>query len=318
MEETFAHIPVLLKECMEGLDIKPDGVYVDGTTGGGGHSEAILKRLGEKGRLICFDQDEEALRFASKRLEPYDGKVSFVHSNFKNMPAIVNEMGLEHVDGILLDLGVSSFQLDTARRGFSYNTDAKLDMRMDRSSLMTAYDIVNSYSQQELSRILSEYGEERFAGRISERIVRRREEKKIESTLELAEIIRSAIPAKFRRSGPHPAKRSFQAIRIELNRELEVLQESLGNMIDLLSDHGRICVISFHSLEDRIVKNIFGKSERPCTCPPGFPVCVCGMKPKGRVLSRKAIVPTQYELDNNSRSKSSKLRIFERIIDSQV
>ncbi len=308
----FEHTSVLLEETIKGLNIRPDGIYVDGTLGGGGHSYEICRRLSGKGRLVGIDQDGDAIEAAKKRLEPFQGKVSIARSNYRDMRRVLEEMDIRQVDGILLDLGVSSYQLDTIGRGFTYKEDAPLDMRMDQRQELTARDIVNEYTEEELCRILWDYGEERFARPIARKITAWRERKPIETTEELNEIIRSAIPAKARAAGGHPGKRTFQAIRIELNQELTVLEESLDDMIDLLDDGGRICVITFHSLEDRIVKNIFRKNENPCTCPKEFPVCVCGKKPKGRVITRKPILPGTQEKEYNKRSRSAKLRIFER------
>ena len=309
----FRHQSVLLEEPIDNLKIRPDGIYADGTLGGGGHSEAILKRLGEKGMLIGFDQDADAIEAASERLSPFGDKVKIIRSNYRNMREELAKIGIESLDGIVLDLGVSSYQLDHFERGFSYRGDAPLDMRMDQRQEKTAADVVNGYDEMSLQRILRDYSEERFAGRIARSIVQARAQSPIETTGQLTEIIRRAIPAKNRETGGHPAKRSFQAIRIEVNGELDVLRDSLDEMIDLLSDGGRICVITFHSLEDRIVKTIFQKNENPCTCPPSFPVCVCGKKSKGRVVTRKPILPSEEEMDENSRSKSAKLRVFERI-----
>ncbi len=306
----FEHIPVMLQETVEGLCIKPDGVYVDGTVGGAGHSLEIARRLGKKGRLICIDQDQEAVETAGERLKKFEN-VTVVRSNYIHMKDVLWQQNIEEVDGILLDLGVSSHQLDDAERGFSYMKDAPLDMRMDQRKEKTARDIVNEYDEKKLFRIIKEYGEDRFAGSIARRIVAAREKTPINTTGELAEIIRSAIPARFRDNG-NPAKRTFQAIRIELNNELGVLEEGLTEMIDLLKDNGRICVITFHSLEDRIVKDIFKNAEDPCTCPPDFPVCICGKKPRGRVITRRVIKPSEEELLRNRRSSSAKLRIFER------
>lgn len=309
----FNHKSVLLFETVDNLKIRPDGIYVDGTLGGGGHSFQILKRLGEEGRLIGIDQDEDALNAAGKRLSIFGDKVTTVRSNYCHMKQVLHDLGIDQVSGIVLDLGVSSYQLDEPERGFTYREDVPLDMRMDRRQPKTAKNIVNEYSEMELFRIIRDYGEDKFAKNIAKHIVAAREKKEIETTGELIEIIKAAIPAKVRMAGGHPAKKTFQAIRIELNAELDVLQNSLDDMIDLLEDGGRICVITFHSLEDRIVKNIFKKNENPCTCPSHFPVCVCGKKPKGKVITRKPIVPSEEELEENSRSKSSKLRVFERI-----
>lgn len=308
----FKHISVLFEETLEGLKVKPDGIYVDGTMGGAGHGRAICERLSEKGQYIGIDQDEAAIRTGTERLSPYQDRVTIVRSNYADMVSVVHGLGVQKVDGILLDLGVSSYQLDTAERGFSYREDAPLDMRMDQRQQMTARDIVNDYSEMELFRIIREYGEDRFAKNIAKHIVKEREQAPIETTGQLAEIIKHAIPAKIRATGGHPAKRTFQAIRIELNRELTVLEDSLNDMIELLNPGGRLCIITFHSLEDRIVKNSFRKNENPCTCPPGFPVCTCGQISKGRVITRKPILPGEKELEENLRSKSAKLRIFER------
>ena len=309
----FAHKSVLLEETIDNLNIKPDGIYVDGTLGGAGHSEQIVKRLGEGGRLIGIDQDEDAIAAASKRLEPYGDKVTIVRDNYQNFRRILDELNIQKVDGILLDLGVSSYQLDNADRGFTYRVDAPLDMRMDNRQTKTAKDIVNDYSEAELFRILKDYGEERYAKSIAYHICKYRENKVIETTEELNDIIRSSIPAKARNGQGHPSKQTFQAIRIELNRELDVLRDSIDGMIASLNPGGRLCIITFHSLEDRIVKLAFRKNENPCICPPNFPVCTCGRKPLGKVITRKPIIPGERELEENSRSKSSKLRVFEAI-----
>ena len=306
----FEHRSVLLDECIEGLNIKPDGIYVDGTLGGAGHSFEIAKRLNKNGRLIGIDQDEDAIRAAVERLKDFDN-VTIVRSNYENMKSILADLGIKKVDGILLDLGVSSYQLDTAERGFSYKYDADLDMRMDTRQTLTAKDIVNGYSEKELFRIIRDYGEDNFAQNIAKHIVRARGDKPIETTYELNEIIKAAIPAKMRVNG-HPSKRTFQAIRIECNRELEVLRNTMDDMIDLLTVRGRLVIITFHSLEDRIVKTVMKKQENPCTCPPSFPVCVCGNVSKGKVITRKPILPSEREREENSRSKSAKLRIFEK------
>jgi len=308
----FKHIPIMLDEVIEGLDIKPDGIYVDGTLGGGGHSYEIAKRLVSGGRLIGIDQDEAAIKAAGARLSGFGDRVTIVRSNYAQMVSVLQSLGIEQVDGILLDLGVSSHQLDNAERGFSYMEDAPLDMRMDRRQEKTAGDIVNFYSQAEFTRIIRDYGEDKFAAKIAAKIIGFRENKPVETTGELAEIIKSAIPMKYRLTGGHPAKRTFQAIRIELNRELEILEESIEGMLDILSDRGRMAVITFHSLEDRIVKSAFRKAESPCTCPPDFPICVCGKKSKGFVASRKPLIPSDEETERNPRAKSSKLRIFVR------
>ena len=309
----FKHKSVLLFETIDNLNIKPDGIYVDGTLGGGGHSFQILKRLGDGGRLIGIDQDEDALKAAGERLAIFEDKVTTVRSNYCHMKQVLHDLGIEKVSGIVLDLGVSSYQLDEPERGFTYREDVPLDMRMDRRNPKTAKNIVNEYSEMDLFRIIRDFGEDKFAKNIAKHIVAAREKKEIETTGELIVIIKAAIPAKVRATGGHPAKKTFQAIRIELNQELEVLQNSLDEMIDLLEDGGRICIITFHSLEDRIVKTIYKTNENPCTCPSHFPVCVCGKKPKGKVITRKPIVPSDEELEENSRSKSSKLRVFERI-----
>ena len=309
----FKHYSVLLNETIENLNIKPDGIYVDGTLGGGGHAYQVASRLGEKGRLIGIDQDKDAIKAAGERLAEFGDKVTIIRSNYSNMKEELHRIGIEKVDGIVLDLGVSSFQLDTPERGFTYrDPDAPLDMRMDDRQSQTARDIVNGYSEMELYRIIRDFGEDKFAKNIAKHIVAARAKKLIETAGELTEIIRAAIPMKVQVTGGHPAKRTFQAIRIELNKELEVLQNNLDDMIDLLNPGGRICIITFHSLEDRIVKTIFKKNENPCTCPSDFPVCVCGKKSKGSVVGRKPIVPSQEELEMNSRSKSAKLRVFER------
>ena len=308
----FKHQSVLLSECMESLNIRPDGIYVDGTLGGGGHSYEICRRLSDKGRLIGIDQDEAAIEAARVRLGEFKDKVTIIRSNYCNMRAELTKLHITAVDGILLDLGVSSYQLDNAERGFTYREDAPLDMRMDQRQEMTARDIVNGYSESDLYRIIRDYGEDKFAKNIAKHIVAARAKAPIQTTGELTEIIRQSIPMKIQATGGHPAKRTFQAIRIELNRELDVLRESLDGMIDLLDDGGRICIITFHSLEDRIVKTIFRKNENPCTCPPDFPVCVCGKESKGKVITRKPILPSAVEMEENPRSKSAKLRIFER------
>ena len=308
----FKHKSVLLDETIEALNIKPDGIYVDGTLGGGGHSYEICRRLSDKGRLIGIDQDAAAIEAAKARLGEFKDKITIIRSNYCDMRKELATIDVAAVDGIILDLGVSSYQLDTADRGFTYREDDPLDMRMDQRQSMTAKDIVNGYGEMELYRIIRDYGEDKFAKNIAKHIVSARQEKTIETTGELIQIIKAAIPMKVRAVGGHPAKKTFQAIRIELNRELEVLRNSLDDMIDLLNDEGRICVITFHSLEDRIVKNIFRKNEDPCTCPRDFPVCICGKKPKGRVITRKPIVPGEEELQENKRAKSSKLRVFER------
>lgn len=308
----FKHISVLLDETIDGLDIKPDGIYVDGTLGGGGHSYEILKRLSPKGRLIGIDQDGEALKAAGERLKEFENQITLVRSNYCEIDKVLKELNVEKVDGILLDIGVSSYQLDNLERGFSYKSDAPLDMRMDTRQELTAADVVNTYSENELFKIIKDYGEDKFAKNIAKHIVLARKEKPLETTKELSEVIKRAIPMKVQAKGGHPAKKTFQAIRIEVNQELTVLKESIDKMIDLLKPNGRICIITFHSLEDRIVKTKFRENENPCTCPPNFPVCVCGKKSKGKVITRKPIIPSEDEIEENTRAKSSKLRIFER------
>lgn len=325
----FKHESVLLQEVLEGLCIKPDGIYIDGTLGGGGHSREIAARLTEGGRLIGIDQDEDALAAARERLAPFAERVIFVHDNYENIETDLRGLAVEetgggdsallfpegpagYIDGILLDLGVSSYQLDNPERGFSYRTDSPLDMRMDRGAELSAREIVNEYPVQELTRILRDYGEEKCASRIASNIVRAREQAPLETTGQLVEIIERSIPKKMRERGGNPCKRTFQAIRIACNRELEVLEDSLDTMIDLLKPGGRLCIITFHSLEDRIVKNAFRRNEKPCICPPEFPVCVCGRVSKGRVVTRKPVLPGKEELERNRRSASAKLRIFER------
>lgn len=307
----FKHKSVLLNETIDGLNIKPDGIYVDGTLGGGGHAYEVCRRLGAKGSIVGIDQDAAAIEAASARLKDFGEKVTIVRSNYCDMKSKLHELGIDKVDGIVLDLGVSSYQLDTAERGFSYREDAPLDMRMDTRQKMTARDIVNDYTEADLYRVIRDYGEDKFAKNIAKHIVQARAVKPVETTAELSEIIRASIPMKFQKKSGHPAKRTFQAIRIELNRELDVLRDSLDDMIDLLNPGGRLCIITFHSLEDRIVKSAFRKNENPCTCPPDFPVCVCGKKSKGSIITKKPILPSEEELEYNSRSKSAKLRIFE-------
>lgn len=307
----FVHYSVLLQETIENLNIKEDGIYVDGTLGGGGHALEVVKRLSDKGRFFGIDQDDAAIRAAGERLKEYEDKITLIRSNYCNMQSVLAQQDVDKVDGIVLDLGVSSYQLDTEERGFSYRFDTTLDMRMDQRQALTAKDIVNEYPEMELYRIIRDYGEDKFAKNIAKHIVAERNKKPIETTGELAEIIKAAIPAKFRQNG-HPAKQTFQAIRIECNRELEVLRDSLDMMIELLNPGGRLCIITFHSLEDRMVKAAFKKAENPCICPPEFPVCVCGKKSQGSVISRKPILPSEKELGENSRSKSAKLRVFEK------
>ena len=309
----FKHTSVLLKETIENLNIKEDGIYVDGTTGGGGHALQVVKRLSDKGRFFGIDQDDAAIAAATERLADYAEKVTLIRSNYCRMKEVLSEYGVEKVDGIVLDLGVSSYQLDTQERGFSYRYDAPLDMRMDLRQTLTAKDIVNGYSETELFHIIRDYGEDRFAKNIAKHIVMARAKKPIETTGELNEIIRAAIPAKMRAEGGHPSKRTYQAIRIECNKELEVLKESLEELIGILNPGGRLCIITFHSLEDRIVKTAFKKAENPCTCPSSFPVCVCGKKSQGKVITGKPVLPCEEEMESNPRSKSAKLRIFEKI-----
>ena len=308
----FHHISVLLEECLEGLDIKPDGIYVDGTLGGAGHSSQIVKRL-TSGRLIGIDRDPIALEASGKRLEPYKDRVTLVHSNFCEMKQVMEDLDIPGVDGILLDLGVSSPQLDDGERGFSYMADAPLDMRMNNQDALTAYEVVNTWSQDELKRILFDYGEERYAPRIASAICRRREEKPIETTLELVDVIRSAMPPQALREKQHPAKRSFQAIRIAVNDELGSVEKAMRDAIPLLNPGGRLAIITFHSLEDRIVKNAMAEAAKGCTCPPNFPVCICGKKPIVKLISRKPIVATEEELEVNPRSRSAKLRVCEKL-----
>ena len=309
----FKHISVLLYETVDGLNVRPDGIYVDATLGGGGHAFEVCSRLGGKGRFIGIDQDADAIEAAKKRLEGFGEKVTIIRSNYRDMKPQLQKRGIDSVDGIVVDLGVSSYQLDTADRGFSYRVDAPLDMRMDQRQEMTARDIVNDYSEADLYRVIRDYGEERFAKNIAKHIVEARQKAPVETTGQLNEIIRRSIPMKIQKTSGHPSKRTFQAIRIELNSELEVLKCSLDDMIDMLRPGGRICIITFHSLEDRIVKSTFRKNEDPCICPANFPVCVCGRTSKGKVITRKPILPSEEEMESNSRSKSAKLRIFERI-----
>lgn len=309
----FSHKSVLLDETIANLKVNPDGIYVDGTLGGGGHSYEIASKLSDKGRLIGIDQDADAIKAATERLKPFADRVTIVRNNYCNIDEVLKKLGIDKVDGIILDLGVSSYQIDTADRGFTYKVDAPLDMRMDQRQETTAKDIINDYSEFDLYRIIRDYGEDKFAKNIAKHIVAARQEKEIETTFELIEIIKAAIPMKIRVVGGHPAKKTFQAIRIELNKELEVLTDSIDKMIDLLNHEGRICIITFHSLEDRIVKTRFRNNENRCTCPPDFPICICGNESKGKVITRKPIIPSDEELEENSRSKSSKLRVFEKI-----
>ena len=312
-EINFSHKSVLLDECIESLNIKPDGVYVDGTAGGGGHSFEIARHLGKGGLLISIDQDEDAIQAASKRLECYGGRVKVVRNNFSNLADVCADLGIEKIDGLLLDLGVSSYQLDTAERGFSYMADAPLDMRMDKRSALDAHTVINKYEEAELKRIIYEYGEERFAGKIAARIVSARQQSPINTTGELVQVIKSAMPAAMRDGGSHPAKRTFQAIRIEVNKELNVIAPAVRSAVDLLDGGGRVSIITFHSLEDRIVKQEFAKYAKGCTCPKDFPVCVCGNKPKLKVITTKPILPSAKEIEENRRSHSAKLRVAEKI-----
>ncbi len=310
---TFEHRSVLLEETIGSLNIKADGIYVDGTLGGAGHAFEVLRRLGDGGRLIGIDQDGDAIEAALRRLEAFGERATIVRSNYENIGQVLTELGIEKVDGIYLDLGVSSYQLDTAGRGFTYREDdAPLDMRMDQRNVQTAADIVNTYSEMELYRIIRDYGEDKFAKNIARHIVHAREGKPLETAGELTREINAAIPMKVRATGGHSAKRTFQAIRIELNHELDVLNRSIDTMIDLLKPGGRLSIITFHSLEDRIVKTRFRDNENPCTCPPGFPVCMCGKTSKGHVVTRKPILPSEQEIRENKRSKSAKLRVFEK------
>ena len=309
----FKHVSVLFDECMEGLNIKPDGIYVDGTLGGGGHSSGICERLGPNGTLIGIDRDQDALNAASKRLEKYNCKKIFVQSNYSDIAQVLEELEIDEIDGALLDLGVSSFQLDNPERGFSYMNDAPLDMRMSQSDSFTAADVVNDYDKKELTNIISKYGEERWASRIADFIVKARADKPLESTFELVDVIKAAIPASARRTGPHPAKRTFQAIRIEVNDELGQLERAVEEFCDVLAPKGRLCIITFHSLEDRIVKDIFNQRANPCTCPKEFPVCVCGKKADIKKVTGKPIVSSEEELEDNPRARSAKLRIAQKI-----
>ena len=309
----FKHVSVLFDECMEGLNIKPDGIYVDGTLGGGGHSSGICERLGPNGTLIGIDRDQDALNAASKRLEKYNCNKIFVQSNYSDIASVLEELEIDEIDGALLDLGVSSFQLDNPERGFSYMNDAPLDMRMSQSDSFTAADVVNDYDKKELTNIISKYGEERWASRIADFIVKAREDKPLESTFELVDVIKAAIPASARRTGPHPAKRTFQAIRIEVNDELGQLERAVEEFCDVLAPKGRLCIITFHSLEDRIVKDIFNQRAHPCTCPKEFPVCVCGKKADIKKVTGKPIVSSEEELEVNPRARSAKLRVAQKI-----
>lgn len=308
----FKHVSVLLNECIEGLNIRENGIYVDGTLGGAGHTIRVLEKLKGSGRLIGIDQDAEAIMACTERLKNYKN-ATLVHDNFSNIKKVLSNLNISGVDGILLDLGVSSYQLDTPERGFSYMHDAPLDMRMNEDSDFTAWNVVNEYEKYELVRVIKEYGEERWASRIADFIVKERKLKSIDTTFQLVDIIKAAIPASARRDGPHPAKRTFQAIRIEVNGELDILEGAINDCIDCLNPGGRICIITFHSLEDRIVKNVYKKRENPCTCPPEFPVCVCGKKPEVKILTRKPIIPSENEMEENPRSRSAKLRIAEKL-----
>ena len=309
----FSHYSVMLPECIEALAIKPDGIYVDGTTGGGGHSYEIASRLGEGGRLICIDQDSDTLAAAGKRLAPFADKITFVKNNFTNLESVLDSLGIEKIDGLLLDLGVSSYQLDTPERGFSYNSDAPLDMRMDKEAALSAYEVVNTYSEQELRRILFEYGEESFAPKIAGAIIYARAQKPVETTFELTNIVKSVMPKKMLSVGHHPAKKTFQAIRIEVNSELSVIAPAINGAVERLAEGGRIAIISFHSLEDRCVKQTYQKNAQGCTCPPDFPVCVCGGKPKIKIITKKPLLPSKEELEVNHRSHSAKLRVAEKV-----
>ena len=314
MEEIkFSHVSVLLPECIEGLDIKPDGIYVDGTTGGGGHSLEIVRRLDKGGRLICIDRDTDALAAASKRLEQYADRITFVHSNYSEIGSVLDELGIDGIDGVLMDLGVSSYQLDTAERGFSYMQDARLDMRMNREDAKSAYEVVNEYSEDELRRIIFEYGEEKFAKNIASNIVKKRAEAPIETTLELAELIKASMPEAAREGGHHPAKRTFQAIRIEVNEELSAIPKAIESAVEHLKESGRIAIITFHSLEDRLVKQKYASLATGCTCPREFPVCVCNNKPKVKNVNKKPITACEEELNVNPRSRSAKLRVAEKV-----
>ncbi|WP_202709126.1 16S rRNA (cytosine(1402)-N(4))-methyltransferase RsmH [Sporosalibacterium faouarense] len=308
----FEHVSVLLDECIEGLDIKKDGIYVDGTLGGAGHSKEIVKKL-DGGRLIGIDQDLNAIQKASEVLKDYEDKITIVHNNFRNIKEVLKNLEIEKVDGVLLDLGVSSHQLDEGERGFSYNHDAKLDMRMNREEDFSAWDVVNKYSQEDLTRIIKEFGEERWAHRIAEFIVVDRKEKTIDTTEELVEVIKKAIPKGARRDGPHPARRTFQAIRIEVNQELDILRDAIIDICDVLKPGGRICIITFHSLEDRIVKKVYKELNKQCICPPEFPICKCDKERELKIITRKPITSSKDELENNSRARSAKLRVGEKV-----
>ena len=308
----FHHVTVLLDETVDGLNIKPNGIYADGTMGGGGHSRKILENLSENGKLIGFDRDGDAIEVCKERLGTYSGQVTFANRNFNDVKAVLNELSIEQIDGAVLDLGVSSYQLDCGERGFSYNEDATLDMRMDQTASFSAYNVVNEYSEQEIAEVILKYGEDRWAKRIAEFIVKERQEKPIETTGELVRIIKKAVPKGARQDGPHPAKRTFQAIRIEVNNELSGLSKAVEDFIDCLAPGGRLCIITFHSLEDRIVKTVYSRAQKGCTCPENLPVCMCGKKPLGKVITRKPIVPSERELEENPRARSAHLRIFEK------
>lgn len=307
----FSHTSVLLQEVIDNLQIKPDGIYVDGTLGGAGHASAVCERLNDSGRFIGIDQDADAIAWSSRRLKPYAEKISIVRSNYADMRQVLQNIGISRVDGITLDLGVSSYQLDASERGFSYRFDAPLDMRMDDRQTLSAYEVVNEYTERELFHLIHKYGEDKFAKNIAKHIVAERQKEPVRTTGRLAEIISQAIPMKVRKTGGHPAKKTFQAIRIEVNQELSVLENTLEDLIDLLNPAGRLCIITFHSLEDRIVKQAFRNAQNPCTCPPDFPVCVCGKTSKGHMAVRKPIIPSEKEMAENPRSKSAKLRVFE-------
>ncbi|MZQ76072.1 MAG: 16S rRNA (cytosine(1402)-N(4))-methyltransferase RsmH [Peptoclostridium sp.] len=309
----FKHVSVLFDESIDNLNIKPDGVYVDGTLGGAGHSLEIAKRLSKDGLLIGFDQDKNAIEVAKERLAPYMDRVRIVHSNFENIKKELENLGIDEIDGLLLDLGVSSHQLDEAQRGFSYMQDAPLDMRMDSRNPLSAYEIVNTYPKEELERVIWEYGEERWAARIAEFIVEKRQAHRINTTLELVDVIKAAIPQKARQDGPHPAKRTFQAIRIEVNRELDVIRKTIEDATSVMRKGGRICIITFHSLEDRIVKDTFKELAKSCVCPVEFPVCVCGKRQELKIITKKPIIPSDQEIEGNPRSRSAKLRVAQRV-----
>lgn len=312
-EINFSHKSVLLDECIEALNIKPDGIYVDGTLGGAGHSREIAKRLGDNGMLIAIDQDEDAIKVAGERLSVYGDKVRIVRNNFSNLADVCRELGVDRIDGLLLDIGVSSYQINEASRGFSYMADAPLDMRMDKRSALSAWNVVNEYPEAELKRIIYEYGEDRFAGKIASKIVFARTQSPINTTGELVQVVKNAMPAAMREGGSHPAKRTFQAIRIEVNKELSVIAPAIRSAVELLNGGGRIAIITFHSLEDRIVKQEFSQLTKGCTCPKDFPICVCGNKPRLRLVNNKPILPSAEELEENSRSHSAKLRVAEKI-----